>query len=121
MLRTIHLVHAHLMTNFPSSPANIRIYYIYFIHYVSFICNIKFTYSTFLAHFRPIFPFLYPLKTPRNQVVRIWSYSSPHFPAFGLNTERFGVSLRIQSECGKIRTRIIPNTNTLIFWCFQGV
>ena len=30
-----------------------------------------------------------------------WSY----FPAFGLNTERYGVSLRIQSKCGKIRTR----------------
>ena len=36
----------------------------------------------------------------------------PHFPAFGLNTERYGVSLRIQSECGKMRTRIIPNTDT---------
>ena len=44
--------------------------------------------------------------------VRIWSYSGPHFPAFGLNTERYGESLRIQSECGKIRTRITPNTNT---------
>ena len=32
-------------------------------------------------------------------------FSSPYFPAFGLNTERYGVSLRIQSECGKIRTR----------------
>ena len=30
-------------------------------------------------------------------------FSGPHFPAFGLNTER--VSLRIQSECGKIRTK----------------
>ena len=37
-----------------------------------------------------------------------WSY----FPAFGLNTERYRVSLRIQSECGKIRTRITPNTDT---------
>ena len=27
---------------------------------------------------------------------------SPYFPAFGLNTD--GVSLRIQSECGKIQT-----------------
>ena len=44
--------------------------------------------------------------------VRIWSYSGPHFPAFGLNTERYSVSLRIQSECGKIRTRITPNTDT---------
>ena len=40
------------------------------------------------------------------------SYSGPHFPTFGLNTERYGVYLRVQSECGKIRTRIAPNTNT---------
>ena len=31
-------------------------------------------------------------------------FSGPYFPAFGLNTERYEVSLRIQSECGKIRT-----------------
>ena len=34
------------------------------------------------------------------------------FSAFGLNTERHGVSLRIQSECGKMRTWINPNTGT---------
>ena len=44
--------------------------------------------------------------------VHIRSYSGLYFPAFGLNTDRYGVSLRIQSECGKIRTRITPNTNT---------
>ena len=44
--------------------------------------------------------------------VRIRSYSSPYFPAFGLNTKRYSVSLRIQSECGEIRTRLTPNTNT---------
>ena len=44
--------------------------------------------------------------------VRIWSYSGPYFPAFGLNTERYSISLRIQSECEKIRTRITPNTDT---------
>ena len=43
---------------------------------------------------------------------RAWSYLGPYFSAFGLNTERNTVSLRIQSECGKIRTRIIPNTDT---------
>ena len=32
-------------------------------------------------------------------------FSGPYFPAFGLNTKRYFVSLRIQSECGKIRTR----------------
>ena len=30
--------------------------------------------------------------------VRIWSYSGRHFPPFGLNIERYRVSLRIQSE-----------------------
>ena len=38
--------------------------------------------------------------------VRIQSYSGPYFPAFGLNT------VHIQSECGKILTRITPNTDT---------
>ena len=32
-------------------------------------------------------------------------FSGPYFPAFGLKTERYEVSLRIQSECGKILTR----------------
>ena len=43
--------------------------------------------------------------------VRIRSYSGPYFTAFGLNTERHEVSLRIQSESGKIRTRTTPNTD----------
>ena len=42
--------------------------------------------------------------------VHIQSYSGPHIPAFALNTERYGVSLRIQSECGKMWTRKTPNT-----------
>ena len=45
--------------------------------------------------------------------VRIRSFSGPSFPAFGLNTERYGISLHIQSEYGKIRTRKTPNTDTL--------
>ena len=44
--------------------------------------------------------------------VPIQSYSGPYFPAFGLNTERYSVSLCIQSECEKIRTRITPNSDT---------
>ena len=43
---------------------------------------------------------------------RIRSYSGQYFPVFGLNAERYGVSLRIQSECGKTRTKITPNTDT---------
>ena len=44
--------------------------------------------------------------------VHIRSYSGPYFPAFGLIMERYSVSLLIQSEYGKIRTRITPNTGT---------
>ena len=44
--------------------------------------------------------------------LRIRSYSGLYFPAFRLNTERHGVSLRIQSEYAKNRIRIISNTDT---------
>ena len=44
--------------------------------------------------------------------VRIRSHSGPHFPTFRLKTERYEVSFGIQFECGKIRTRITPNTDT---------
>ena len=46
------------------------------------------------------------------KIVGIRSFSGPYFPAFGLNTERYSVSLRIRSECRKIRTRKSPNTGT---------
>ena len=45
----------------------------------------------------------------------IWSYSGPHFPAFGLNTERWGVFLGIQSVCGKILTRITQNMGIFLY------
>ena len=41
-----------------------------------------------------------------------WRLSGPCFPAFGLNTERYSISLRIQCECGEIRTGKIPNKDT---------
>ena len=34
-----------------------------------------------------------------------------YFPAFGLNTGRYEVSLHIQSECRKMRAKISPNTD----------
>ena len=40
------------------------------------------------------------------------SYFGPYFPPFGLNTARYEVSLSIQCKCGKIRTKITPNTDT---------
>ena len=44
--------------------------------------------------------------------VCIQNYPGPYFAAFGLSRERYEVSLRIQSKCGKIRTKITPNTDT---------
>ena len=47
------------------------------------------------------------IKTP-NTVWKVSKYvvfSGPYFLVFGLNTERYPVSLRIQFKCGKIRTR----------------
>ena len=58
-------------------------------------------------------------KVPEIQCVksiRIRNFSGPNFPAFGLNTERYGLSFRIQQACGKISTRKTPNTDT-----FHGV
>ena len=40
------------------------------------------------------------------------SISGLYSPAFGLNSEIYGVNFRIQSEYGKIQTRKTPNTNT---------
>ena len=44
--------------------------------------------------------------------VRIRSFTGSYFPAFELNEDKYSVSLHIQFECGKIRTRKTPNTNT---------
>ena len=39
-------------------------------------------------------------------------FSGPYFPVFVLNTKNYSVTLRIQSECGKIRTRETHNLDT---------
>ena len=39
-------------------------------------------------------------------------FSGQYFPTFRLNMERYGVPLRIQFECGKMRAIITPNTDT---------
>ena len=46
------------------------------------------------------------------KTVRIRSLSGTYFPAFRLNTKRYGVFLRIQSEYGKKRTRKTPYLDT---------
>ena len=44
--------------------------------------------------------------------VRIRSYSGLHCPVSGLNTDKYFTYLHIQSECGKMQTRITPNAGT---------
>ena len=51
------------------------------------------------------------IKKPFNYFYTAWKvfkngvFSGPYFPVLGLNPERYSASLRIQSECWKIRTR----------------
>ena len=63
--------------------------------------------NSYMRQFRSSLPKFHCVKS-----VHIWSYSGPHFPALGQNKERYSVSLRFQSEYGKMRTRTTPNTNT---------
>ena len=44
--------------------------------------------------------------------VRIQSFPGPYFATFRVNTEKYRVSLCIQSEGRKIGTRKTPNTDT---------
>ena len=53
--------------------------------------------------------------------VRIRSFTSPYFPAFGLNTEIYRVNLPIKSECGKIRTKKTLNTDTFYTVCLDNI
>ena len=77
-------------------------------------CNLKYFQYVFIPRFDYFIRFCYYNHWVKS--VRIRSYSGPYFPAFGLNTERYSVSLRIQSKYGKIWTRITPNTDS-----FQAV
>ena len=61
----------------------------------------------FLTDFDHTISLIHCVKSVHNR-----SYSGPHFPALGLNTERYSLSLHIQSECGKMRTRITLNMDT---------
>ena len=38
------------------------------------------------------------MTTTLRESVRIWSFSGSYFPAFGLNTEKYGVSLREDTD-----------------------
>ena len=46
--------------------------------------------------------------------VHTWSFSGLYFPALGLNTKRYSVSVRIQPECQKLQTR--KTLNMLTFY-----
>ena len=60
---------------------------------------------------------LFWMKSPNYQTihcvksVNVRSYTGSYFPGCGLNTERYRVYLRMQSESGKIQTRKMLNTD----------
>ena len=49
---------------------------------------------------------------------RIRKFPGPYFPAFGLNSERYSVTVRIQSKYGKIWTRKIAAMDTFHAVCY---
>ena len=51
------------------------------------------------------------------KILRIRSFSGQHFPPIGLNKERYGVSLLVQSKCVKIRTGKTLNTESFHVVC----
>ena len=71
--------------------------------------------SVFNTIFKPLYRLFCILAIGNHCVksVSIQSFSGSYCPEFGLNTERYSVSLRIQSERGKIRTRKTPNMDTI--------
>ena len=69
-------------------------------------------------------PLTFFLSIYAQRSLRIQRFSGQYFPAFGLNTDRYSVSLRIQFKCGKTRTRKPPNIDTfhavtILLCCYQ--
>ena len=62
-----------------------------------------------------VLPFLWALSACLSTAWKVSKYgvfSGPYFPAFRLNTKRYVVSLRIQSECGKYGPEKTPRLDT---------
>ena len=91
----------------PASSLKKRIWHNFFLQNTSGGCLWKRWYFYFLVNKNDS-----PNKLHCVKSVSIRSYSGTYFPVFELNTEKYGVSFRIQSECGKILTRITPDTDT---------
>ena len=71
------------------------------------VLNTPLIFNPFCAHVSIYFKACHCVKR-----VRVQSFSGPYFPAFGLNTERYSISLGIQSEFVKIWTGKTPSTDT---------
>ena len=73
------------------------------------LCEKKKTADSTSLHFQKLLYYRCSLRQNCPYLEFFWS----DFLSFGLNTKRYEVYLRIQSEYGKIRTRKTPNTDTL--------
>ena len=92
-------------------------HYLTVTRYTLFICVYGLRIGLFMSYLYDLFFIFIFISINTNHIhcgkgIRIQSFSGPHFPPFGLNTEKYGVSLRIQSDYGKIRTRRTPNSDT---------
>ena len=71
----------------------------------SFLSFMTWIYDVNGLNFRFNWQFYFCFLCTAWKVSKYGVFSGLYFSAFGLNTGRYGVSLRIQAECGKIRAR----------------
>ena len=82
------------------------------VNFISFM-NAVFNWEIFSEKVGKFDCFPLRKKCPYSEL--FWSAFFPYFPAFGLNKERYNISpysVQIWENAGKMRTRIIPNTDT---------
>ena len=68
--------------------------------------------TSFIIHCQKDFYFITTIIIALREKCPFRSFSGQYFSVFVLNTERYRASLRIQSKCGKRRTRKTLNTDT---------
>ena len=94
-----------IMVNLPKPPSSVD---------KEFLCIFSSMFLKLCPKIMKIYGFVKLLQHPINtkffhntawKVSKYGDFSGPYFPVFGLNTEIYGVNLRIQSEYRKIRIR----------------
>ena len=91
---------AKSIVNILNSPLCITFSQSWYRHFLTKVSFRIFQIHNFVTFQRP-----YNVKSAAWKVPEYGVFAGLYFPIFWLNTETYGVNLRIQSKCGKMRTR----------------